>query len=86
MLKAGRITEEEAARARAAAARGGDDVIEEIRLGHVKATLDAAVEAGDLSRQQAEALLERVKRGERPRLPRGALRHGGADGDSGHRE
>lgn len=75
MLEAGRITEEEATRVRAAAGRGeADDVVQQIRLGHVTAMLDAAVEDGAMTREEADALLARVTKGERPRFRRGALR------------
>ncbi len=45
-----------------------------------KARIDAAIEAGELTKQQGDALKERIESGELPLL---GLHHGGPDGDHG---
>ncbi len=71
MVKSGRVTEPEAARLRTAAGQGEfKSAIGDIRSRHVGTRLDSAVEGGDLTRQEAEAVLERVRAGEHS----GALR------------
>jgi hypothetical protein len=87
MLKAGRITEEEAERVRAAAAQGeADSVVHEIRLKHIKARVDVAVADGQLAPEEADTLLERAASGERPRFPRHRRgpRGRGSGGDTAH--
>jgi hypothetical protein len=75
MVKAGRVTEDEADRLRAAA-RGGDldEAVREIQLKHARARVDAAVENGRLSQGEADSLVQRITNGESPRLLRGLRR------------
>ncbi|MDQ3343655.1 MAG: hypothetical protein M3524_08790 [Actinomycetota bacterium] len=71
MVQAGRFTMEEAERLRAAANSSDfDDVVGDIRRRHIQATVDAAVEDGGLTQEEADAMLERVENGEDPRLLR----------------
>jgi hypothetical protein len=75
MVAARRITDEDAARLRAAAASGDLDAeAQQIRLRHARARVDAAVEDGRLTQQEADTLLERVQNGEHPRVLRGLRR------------
>lgn len=75
MVAAGRVTKVEAERLRAAAKPGDfDDAARDIRRRHVTAKVDAAVEDGSLSNQEAEAILERLQNGEDPRFLRGLRR------------
>jgi polyhydroxyalkanoate synthesis regulator phasin len=65
MVAAGRITPEEAARLRASA--GGpefDAVMGTIRTRHARPHTDAAVAAGRMSTEEADALLDRVRAGD----------------------
>lgn len=68
LVEAGRITEEEAERLRAAEPGERDDLIREIRLNHAKAKLDPAVEDGRLTQDEADDILGRLANGERPRF------------------
>ncbi|HEY2437382.1 MAG TPA: hypothetical protein VGH93_09380 [Solirubrobacteraceae bacterium] len=75
MIKSGRVTETEAARLRTAAE--GDEfesAIVDISARHVGTRLDSAVGAGDMSRQEADAVLERVRSGEHSSALRAHLR------------
>ncbi|MHB8340312.1 MAG: hypothetical protein ACYDB7_03960 [Mycobacteriales bacterium] len=68
MVRSGRLTTEEATRLRAA--RSGDEVeqvVRDIRVRHAGARLDTAVAEGGMSRGEAEAFLDRLRRGEHPR-------------------
>ena len=68
MLAAGRITEAEAARVRAAADDETlDDAIREIRGRHVRGWLVAAVADGRVDEDDVSDALERLDRGEDPR-------------------
>ncbi len=75
MVEAGRLTEDEAARLRAAA---DDDELEEgaraIQLRHARARIDEAVQQGNVTRAEAEDLLDRLDRGEDLRFLRGLRR------------
>src|SRR5579864_9180673 len=74
-VTAGRITEDDAARLRAAAESGDLDAEAlRIRLGHARARVDAAVENGAMTRDEADLLLARVADGETPRGLRGRRR------------
>lgn len=65
MIKSGRVSETEAARLRTSADPDEfESTIVDIRARHAGTRLDAAVQAGDLSRQEADAVLERVRSGE----------------------
>ncbi len=71
MVEHGRVTEAEAARLRAATDDEGFEAgMRAIRARHAGAKLDAAVEAGQMTRGEADANLERLRNGEHP----GALR------------
>ena len=75
MVEAGRITEEEAQRLRAAEPGKRDNLIREIRLHHARAKLDPAVADGRLTQDEADDILGRLANGERPRFL-GRLRPG----------
>jgi hypothetical protein len=67
MLAAGRITEDEAARVRAAAETGMiDDVVREIQVRHAREWLAAAVAEGRVSERDAAEALDRLERGDDP--------------------
>lgn len=65
LVASGRLTEGEAERLRTA-----DDpdafnaVLREIRVRHARATLEAAVDGGQMTRTEADEVLERMSRGE----------------------
>lgn len=82
MVRAGRITEEDAERLRAAAKSGElKDAAREIQLRHARGKVSAAVEDGRLSQEQADAIFDRLEKGEDPRfLLRGLRRRIPADG------
>lgn len=82
MIRAGRLTEEDAERLRASAESGDlDDAAREIQLKHARARVTAAVEGGRLTQEQAHAFFDRLDKGEDPRFLRGLLRRGiDADG------
>lgn len=64
-VASGRFTPDEAARLRAAADPAGfDGVILEVRTRHARTSVAAAVEAGQLSADEADAFLERLSSGE----------------------
>ncbi len=68
MLAAGRVTQEDAARLRAAAELGGlDEALDEIRVGHARARIAQDVSRGVLTSEEAEVLIERLDKGEDPR-------------------
>jgi len=68
MVESGRVTEGEAARLRAATGPGEiERAVGAIRLRHAGARLDAAVADGDMSREEADGFLERLRNGEHPR-------------------
>ncbi len=75
LVKSGRVTQTEAARLRGAGEpREFDQVIREIRVRHAGTRLKSAVDSGDLTRAEADALLERLKAGEHGRTIRAHLR------------
>jgi predicted outer membrane protein len=82
MRASGRLSEQEAARLRAA--RGPaefDEAVRDVRVRHAGARLEAAVADGTIARDEADALLERLRSGEHSRSLRariGALRPGRA--------
>lgn len=72
LVEAGRLTDEEAARLRAAEATGDlEDVAREIRLRHARARVSEAVREGLLTEAEARASLDRLANGEDPRFLRG---------------
>jgi hypothetical protein len=65
MVTAGRITEGDAARLRAAAERGDLDAeTQRVRLTHAKARVDAAIAAGRMNADEGATFLARVASGE----------------------
>jgi hypothetical protein len=66
MLAAGRITEDEAARVRAAETGTIDDVVREIQLRHAREWRAAAVAEGRVSERDAAEALDRLERGDDP--------------------
>ncbi len=75
MVKSGRVTESEATQLRTATEPGEfESAILAIRARHVGTRLDSAVDGGDLTRQDADAVLERVRAGEHSRALRADLR------------
>lgn len=75
MVRAGRLTEEDAERLRAAA-KSGDlkDAAREIQLKHARARVVDAVEDGRLTQEEGHAFLDRLEKGEDPRFLRGLRR------------
>jgi hypothetical protein len=72
MVAAGRITDEEAARLRAAADSGTLHAeAQRIQRRHAKARLEAAVADGRMTPGEAAALVARLDSGEDPRFLRG---------------
>ncbi len=68
MVASGRVTEAEAARLRTAADPDQfDDAVRSIRIRHAGARLEAAVESGQMTREEADGYLERLGKGEHPR-------------------
>jgi hypothetical protein len=67
MLGSGQITEEEAAALRSASApEDFDRAVGAIQARHAGPKMDAAVAAGDMTREAADADLERLRRGDHP--------------------
>lgn len=65
MAKSGRLTDQEAERLRSAARPAEfDEVIRSIRVRHAGARLDAAVEDGGVTREEANGFLDRLRRGD----------------------
>ena len=74
MVVSGRVTEPEASRLRGArdqAAFGA--VLRDIRVRHAEARFEDAVDDGRMSREEADAFLERMRRGEHTCSLRGHL-------------
>ncbi|MGI8775829.1 MAG: hypothetical protein ACR2LJ_00220 [Acidimicrobiales bacterium] len=68
MVESGRVTDDEAARLRAATGpQESEQAVGDIRLRHAGARLDAAVADGGMSREEADGFLERLRNGEHPR-------------------
>ena len=75
MVASGRVTETEAARLRAAAGSDEfDQAAREIRVRHAGEHLNAAVEGGQMTQEEANAHLEGLRRGEHSRFLRAHLR------------
>jgi hypothetical protein len=67
MVRAGRISEEDGDRLRAAATSGDlDEAIADVRRKHAGARVAQAVESGRISPEDGAVLLERIERGEDP--------------------
>jgi hypothetical protein len=64
LVASGRITAEEAERLRAAEPSGqAEGVLTSIRARHAATSLEAAVDAGKLSREEADLILEQISSG-----------------------
>jgi hypothetical protein len=75
LLASGQLTDEEAARLRAALAHGGrDEVVREIRVRHAEAALAGAVQDGRMTQHEADGYLDRLRAGEHSRSLRAHLR------------
>ncbi len=75
MVESGRVTETEAARIRAAVEpKEFDDAVIDVRTRHARESLGAAVQGGQMTREDADAYLERIKKGERPKGLRSHVR------------
>ena len=75
LVESGRVTPAEAAGLRAA--RGSDEfdsVVRAIRVRHAGTHLGAAVEGGQMTQEEADGHLERLKSGAHPRSLRAHLR------------
>ena len=70
MVAAGRVTSDEAEQIAAADEGERDAAVEAVRLRHMRARVDAEVQAGRLAREEGDAMLERISNGEHPRLLR----------------
>ena len=76
MVAAGRVTAQEAERLRSARDPAAfESVLAEIRVRHAGASLEAAVQAGELTAAEAEDLRHRIGHGDHPRGLRRQLRH-----------
>jgi hypothetical protein len=85
MVASGRITDEEAAALRAAEGTPEfDAVVGVVRARHAGAHLEAAVAEGDMSQEEADGYLARLRGGEHPKGLRARLRmhRGAAPGES----
>ena len=75
MVASGRVTPTEAAKLRSAALPSEfNATILEIRVRHAGTRLTAAVQEGQMTREEADAYLEQMKDGEHPRSLRAHLR------------
>ena len=82
LVEAGRLTEDEAARLRAVAdADELEEAARAIQLRHARARVDDGVTKGAVTRDEADDLLDRLDRGEDPRLLRGLRRRLGRGQD-----
>jgi hypothetical protein len=75
MVESGQVTETEAARLRTAADPDEfENAVRGIRVRHAGAKMDAAVEGGNMTQEEANANLARLEAGEHPRSLRAHLR------------
>jgi hypothetical protein len=75
MVASGRITDEEAAQLRAAEGKPEfDTVVGAIRARHAGTHMEAAVAEGDMSQEEADGYLARLRSGEHPKGLRARLR------------
>jgi hypothetical protein len=75
MVGSGRMARDEADRLRAAQGTPRfEEVMGEIRARHASAHLTSAVEGGEMTREEADEQLERIRRGEHPKGLRARLR------------
>jgi hypothetical protein len=75
MVNSGRITEEEAARLRATEGTADfDAAVADIRARHAGNHMESAIDRGEMSREEADGYLERLRGGEHPEGLRARLR------------
>ena len=75
MVQSGRITDQEAARLRAAGSpEQVDAVVGEISMRHARMKIGAAVDTGSMPKEDADGFLDRMRRGEHPQDLRAQLR------------
>ena len=75
MVESGRVTDRDAQRLRAAATPGEfDETVQDIRLRHAGTRLTSAVADGAMPQEEADDLLERLRRGEHSWSLRARLR------------
>jgi hypothetical protein len=75
MVESGRITHDEAARLRATEGTPEfDAVVGAIRARHAGAHMESAIAEGDMSREEADGYLDRLRGGEHPEGLRARLR------------
>ena len=74
MVASGRITEEDAARLRATEGTADfDAAIADIRARHAGVHMERAINAGEMSQEEADSYLERLRNGEHPKGLRARL-------------
>jgi hypothetical protein len=74
MVASGRITEEEAVRLRATEGTAEfDAAIADIRVRHAGAHMEGAISAREMSQEEADGYLERLREGEHPKGLRSRL-------------
>ncbi len=67
MVKSGRITADEAARLRTTESTADFDAeVAAVRTRHVSAHMDIAIAEGEMSKEEADGFLERLRSGEHP--------------------
>ncbi len=75
MVESGRITKDEAVRLRATEGTAEfDAVVGEIRARHAGAHMEVAIADGEMSQEEADGYLERLRSGEHPKGLRARLR------------
>jgi len=80
MVAAGRLTEEEAKRMRAAStASEREEAARTVQMRHARSRLEEAVDSGRLTPAEAEAFVERLDRGEDVSILRGVRRRARKD-------
>ena len=86
MVESGRVTDREAQRLRAAGTPSEfDETVRDIRLRHAGTRLNSAVADGTVPKEEADGLLERLRKGEHSRSLRARLRRVRPDARSGAR-
>ena len=74
MVAARRVTETEAARLRETAGTPAfDGAMGAVRARHASAQMDAAIGSGELTKEEADAYLDRLRKGEHPQGLRARL-------------
>ena len=74
MVASGRITAEEAARLRSTEGSADfDAAIADIRARHAGVHMEGAINAGEMTREEADDYLERLRKGEHPKGLRARL-------------